>query len=96
MVRRARWLWLMALFFPAADAAAQPTAGPIPRFVVDARGSLARFMEDTAVASALQVDSTSLPTLPVSACAVLSRCFAKIRRDPPCVGISLTSKTVKP
>ncbi len=62
MVRRARWLWLMALLFPGADAAAQPTAGPIPRFVVDARGSLARFKQDTAVASALQIDSTSLPT----------------------------------
>ena len=62
MVRRARWLWLMALLFPAADAAAQPTAGPIPRFVVDARGSLARFKQDAGVATALQVDSTSLPT----------------------------------
>ena len=62
MVRRARWLWLMALLFPAADAAAQPTTGPIPRFAVDARGSLARFKQDTAVASALQVDSTNLPT----------------------------------
>ena len=62
MLRTARWLWLMALLFPAADAAAQPTTGPIPRFVVDARGSLARFKQDTAVASALQVDSTNLPT----------------------------------
>ena len=61
-MRRARWLWLMALLFPAADAAAQPTTGPIPRFVIDARGSLARFKQDTAVASALQVDSTNLPT----------------------------------
>jgi hypothetical protein len=52
----------MALFLPVADAAAQPTTGPIPRFVVDARGSLARFKQDTAVASALQVDSTNLPT----------------------------------
>jgi hypothetical protein len=52
----------MALLFPAADAAAQPTTGPIPRFAVDARGSLARFKQDTAVASALQVDSTNLPT----------------------------------
>ena len=62
MVRRAQWLWLMASLIPAADAAAQPTAGPIPRFAVDARGSLARFKQDTAVASALQVDSTNLPT----------------------------------
>ena len=46
MVRTARWLWLMALLFPAADAAAQPTTGPIPRFAVDARGSLARFKQD--------------------------------------------------
>ena len=62
MVRRAQWLWLMASLIPAADAIAQPTAGPIPRFAVDARGSLARFKQDTAVASALQVDSTNLPT----------------------------------
>jgi hypothetical protein len=62
LVRRARWLLSMALLFPAADAAAQPTTGPIPRFVVDTRGSLARFKQDAAVASALQVDSTSLPT----------------------------------
>ena len=62
MVRRAQWLWLMVSLIPAADAAAQPTAGPIPRFAVDARGSLARFKQDTAVASALQVDSTNLPT----------------------------------
>jgi hypothetical protein len=52
----------MALLFPAAEAAAQPTTGPIPRFVVDARGSLARFKQDQGVASALQVDSTNLPT----------------------------------
>ena len=52
----------MALLFPAADAAAQPTTGPIPRFAVDARGSLARFKQDTGVATGLQVDSTNLPT----------------------------------
>jgi Outer membrane protein beta-barrel domain len=67
LVRRARWLWLMALLFPAADAAAQPTTGPIPRFVVDTRGSLARFKQDTGVASSLQVDSTNLPTFGLGA-----------------------------
>jgi hypothetical protein len=45
-----------------ADAAAQPTAGPISRFVVDARGSLARFKADTAVTEGLGVDTTTLPT----------------------------------
>ena len=44
------------------DAVAQPTAGPISRFVVDARGSLARFKQDAAVAGALGVDATTLPT----------------------------------
>jgi hypothetical protein len=67
LLRRARWLWLMVLFFPAADAAAQPTAGPIPRFVVDARGSLARFKQDQAVAEALQVDAANLPTFGLGA-----------------------------
>ena len=57
----------MALLFPAADAAAQPTTGPIPRFVVDTRGSLARFKQDAGVASSLQVDSTNLPTFGLGA-----------------------------
>jgi hypothetical protein len=57
----------MALLFPAADAAAQPTTGPIPRVVVDTRGSLARFKQDPGVASSLQVDSTNLPTFGLGA-----------------------------
>lgn len=62
MVRRALWLSLMVLLFPAVDVVAQPTTGPIPRFVVDARGSLARFKQDQAVADTLQVETTNLPT----------------------------------
>jgi len=62
LLRRALWLWLIALLFPAVEAAAQPTTGPIPRFVVDARGSLARFKQDQAVADSLQVETTNLPT----------------------------------
>jgi hypothetical protein len=45
-----------------ADAAAQPTAGPISGFVVDARGSLARFKADPVISQALEVDATTLPT----------------------------------
>ena len=59
----ALWLcpiaWLIG--FPTA-AAAQPTAGPISRFVVDARGSLARFKADVAVAEGLGVGASTLPT----------------------------------
>jgi hypothetical protein len=59
----ALWLcpiaWLIG--FPT-GAAAQPTAGPISRFVVDARGSLARFKANVAVAEGLQVDALTLPT----------------------------------
>ena len=64
MLKRVQWLWLMVLLLllPAADVAAQPTTGPIPRFVVDARGSLARFKQDCGLATALQVDSEHLPT----------------------------------
>jgi hypothetical protein len=50
------------LLLPGADAAAQPTTGPIPRFVLDARGSLARFKQDSAVSQALHVEATDLPT----------------------------------
>ena len=47
----------------ATTAGAQPTAGPISRFVVDTRGSLARFKQDTAVAQGLGVDAATLPTM---------------------------------
>jgi hypothetical protein len=57
------WLWPIALLVGVPlDAAAQPTAGPISRFVVDARGSLARFKSDVAVSGGLEVDATTLPT----------------------------------
>ena len=63
MLKRAHWLWLLMLLLPAADVAAQPTTGPIPHFVLDARGSLARFKQDSGVATALQVDLDNLPTM---------------------------------
>jgi hypothetical protein len=44
-----------------ANAAAQPPT-PIGPFVVDARGTLARFKGDAAVASALSVDAADMPT----------------------------------
>jgi Outer membrane protein beta-barrel domain len=53
---------IVVLIGLSADAAAQPTAGPIGRFVVDARGTLARFKANPAVAEALDVDATTLPT----------------------------------
>lgn len=46
----------------ATDVHAQVTAGPISRFVVDARGSLARFKQDTGVSQGLGVDASTLPT----------------------------------
>jgi hypothetical protein len=46
----------------AATAEAQPTAGPISRFVIDTRGSFARFKQDSAVAQGLGVDASTLPT----------------------------------
>src|SRR5688572_12665625 len=49
------------LFLVAADAWAQPPE-LIDRFVVDARGTLARFKEDAAVAAALNVAAKNLPT----------------------------------
>jgi hypothetical protein len=49
------------LFLVAAEAGAQPPE-PIARFVVDARGTLARFKEDAAVAAALNVTAKNLPT----------------------------------
>jgi len=57
-----RWCPIVLLIGLSADAAAQPTAGPISRFVVDARGSLARFKANPAVAGPLEVDATTLPT----------------------------------
>jgi hypothetical protein len=63
LLKRAHWLWLMMLLLPAADVAGQPTTGPIPRFVLDARGSLARFKQDSALSTALQVDLENLPTM---------------------------------
>ena len=59
----APWLSPLVLLIalpPGAEA--QPTAGPISRFVVDTRGSWARFKQDSAVSQGLQVDSTTLPT----------------------------------
>lgn len=63
-MQRSKALWMSAIVVLgfAADAGAQPTAGPISRFVVDARGSLARFKQDAAVAEGLVVEATSLPT----------------------------------
>ena len=62
VLRRLTWLWFCVLLFAPSSADAQPTVGPIPNFVVDARGSLARFKKDEAVASALQVGVETLPT----------------------------------
>jgi hypothetical protein len=58
-------IWLCPIVLAiglAGDAAAQPTTGPISRFVVDARGSWARFKQDSAVSQTLQVDASGLPT----------------------------------
>jgi Outer membrane protein beta-barrel domain len=54
------WL-LLAMLSAVGDAAAQPL-GPIGKFVVDARGSFARFKEDVAVADGIDVDAENLPT----------------------------------
>lgn len=59
---RALWMSTIVVIGLAADAGAQPTAGPISRFVVDTRGSLARFKQNAAVAEGLDVEATSLPT----------------------------------
>ena len=61
-VSKALWLSAVVLIGLGADAAAQPTAGPISRFVVDARGSLARFKQDSAVADSVDVEAGDLPT----------------------------------
>jgi hypothetical protein len=61
--RTATWLWLVVLMVGlATDVHGQVTAGPISRFVVDARGSLARFKQDSAVSQGLGVDASTLPT----------------------------------
>ena len=56
----ARWLCLILLCFPAA-AAAQPVE-PIGPFVVDARGTLARFKGETALGGDLGIDAASFPS----------------------------------
>jgi hypothetical protein len=56
-----RLLCVCVVVLGAADAAAQPSQ-PVGPFVVDIRGSLARFKEDPAVASALAVEPSNLPT----------------------------------
>jgi hypothetical protein len=61
VLRRLTWLWLLVFLIPA-PVDAQPTTGPIPNFVLDARGSLARFKPDEAVASLIQLGKETLPT----------------------------------
>jgi hypothetical protein len=61
LLRRVIWLAVLVPLLSVREAEAQPTTGPIPRFVVDARGSLARFKKDPAVAEALRVPVESLP-----------------------------------
>ncbi len=51
---------LLCLLCPL-EASAQPP-DPIGPFVVDVRGVLARFKEDAAIAAAIEVDPTNLPT----------------------------------
>ena len=53
---------IVLMFSLATEVNAQVTAGPISRFVVDARGSLARFKQDSAVSQGLGVDASTLPT----------------------------------
>lgn len=61
-MRRVIWLLVLVPLLGVREAEAQPTTGPIPRFVVDARGSLARFKKDPGVADALRVPLDTLPT----------------------------------
>lgn len=61
-MRRVIWLLALAPLLGAGEADAQPTTGPIPAFVVDARGSLARFKKDPGVADGLGVQLDNLPT----------------------------------
>jgi hypothetical protein len=61
--KTAVWLCPIVLVLGlATEVRGQVTAGPISRFVVDARGSLARFKQDTAVSQGLGVDASTLPT----------------------------------
>jgi hypothetical protein len=61
--RTAIWLSPIVLMLGlAGDVHGQVTAGPISRFAVDARGSLARFKQDSAVSQGLGVDASTLPT----------------------------------
>jgi hypothetical protein len=61
--RTALWLCPIVLISGlATEAEPQVTAGPISRFVVDARGSLARFKQDSAISQGLGVDASTLPT----------------------------------
>jgi hypothetical protein len=56
-----KWLWLCLMILAADEVAAQPRE-PIGPFVLDARGTLARFKEDSALASSLDVAPSNLPT----------------------------------
>jgi hypothetical protein len=60
-MKNLRWVWLCFLLLSAADAAAQPVE-PIGAFVVDVRGTLARFNDDAQIASSLDVATDNLPT----------------------------------
>lgn len=52
---------VLAALLGAHDAGAQPVT-PIGKFVIDARGTLARFKEDIATADGIDVDAENLPT----------------------------------
>lgn len=56
------WCPIVLMLGLATEVHGQVTAGPISRFVVDARGSLARFKQDTGVSQGLGVDASTLPT----------------------------------
>lgn len=60
-MRNLKWVWLCCLMLAANDVFAQPSE-PIGRFVIDARGTLARFKDDPQVASSLDVTTENLPT----------------------------------
>ena len=60
-MRRVRWMLLCVLLLPASDAIAQP-GEPIGAFAADIRGALARFKEDVAVSSSLEVSTSNMPT----------------------------------
>ena len=60
-MRRVACVWLLLLVGVAAEALAQPVE-PIGPYVLDVRGSLARFKGAPLVAAGLGVDEASLPT----------------------------------